>query len=116
VAAHKAGVVIHRGNPDETGDLVTVDGAKFRHFSQKRASGNVADARNGLQKRLSFAPDRGALDGLTDVAVNLREFLFQERDMPVEPPRETLVSSSAATVCLHADHFDDLSAPAHEVG
>jgi hypothetical protein len=116
VAAHKAGVVIHRGNPDESGDLVTVDGAKFRHFSQKRAGGDVADARNGLQKSLSFASDWRALDGLTEVAVDGREFLFQERDMAVEPPRETLVSGPAPTVRLHADHLDDLPAPADEFG
>src|SRR5215212_9002038 len=71
VPAHKTGGAVHRGKGDESGDLLPVDGATFSPFSKTRAGGDVANAGNGLQKRLTGAPDRRALNGLANVAVDL---------------------------------------------
>jgi hypothetical protein len=72
------------GDADGGGELVAADGAEFGQFGKESAHGDVADAGNGFQERLGLAPDWGSLDGLADVAVDLVEFLFQERDMTDE--------------------------------
>lgn len=67
------------------------DGAEFRQLSQKRARGDVADPGNGLEQRLSLAPNGRSVDGLADIPVELCEHLLQEGDVAAKPSGQLLV-------------------------
>ena len=78
--------------------------------------GDVSNSGNGLEQRLSLAPNGRGLDGLADIPIELGELLFQEGDVAAKPPGQLLVHGLIAAVGLHVDHPDDLLPPAHELG
>jgi hypothetical protein len=49
-APHQARIAVDRRDADESCELVAADGAEFRKLSQKRARGDVADARGDCQE------------------------------------------------------------------
>lgn len=55
---------------------MAADSPEFGQFSEKSPCGHVADARNGFQERLGFAPSWGMLDGVADVVVDRVELLL----------------------------------------
>ena len=88
---------------------MAADSPEVGQFSEKSACGHVADARNGFQERLGFAPSWGMLDGVADVVVDGVELLLEIGDVAREPSGERLVDGLAAPVGFHADHLDDLA-------
>ena len=55
---------------------MAADSPELGQFSEKSPCGHVADARNGFQERLGFAPSWGMLDGVADVVVDGVELLL----------------------------------------
>ena len=109
-------VAIDRGDANQGSDLMAADSPEVGQFSEKSACGHVADARNGFQERLGFAPSWGMLDGVADVVVDGVELLLEIGDVAREPSGERLVDGLAAPVGFHADHLDDLAPPTDEFG
>ena len=95
---------------------MAADSPEFGQFSEKSPCGHVADARNGFQERLGFAPSWGMFDGVADVVVDRVELLLEIGDVAREPSGKRLVDGLAAPVGFHADHLDDLAPPTDEFG
>ena len=66
---------------------MAADSPEFGQFSEKSPCGHVADARNGFQERLGFAPSWGMLDGVADVVVDRVELLLEIVDVRRASPR-----------------------------
>src|SRR5258708_23750647 len=65
---------------------MAADSPEFEQISEKSPCGHVADARNGFQERLGFAPSWGMLDGVADVVVDRVELLLEIGDVARAPP------------------------------
>ena len=63
-ATHQTRVAIDRGDANQGSNLMAGDSPEFGQFSEKSPCGHIADARNGFQERLGFAPSWGMLDGV----------------------------------------------------
>ena len=74
---------------------MAADSPEFGQFSEKSPRGHVADARNGFQERLGFAPSWGMLDGVADVVVDRVELFLEIGDVAREPSGERLVDGWA---------------------
>src|SRR5882757_482694 len=86
---------------------MAADSPEFGQFSEKSPCGHVADARNGFQERLGFAPSWGMLDGVADVVVDRVELLLEIGDVAREPSGERLGDGLAALFGFHAYHLGE---------
>ena len=58
-ATHQTRIAIDRGDANQGSNLMAGDSPEFGQFSEKSPCGHVADARNGFQEGLGFAPSWG---------------------------------------------------------
>ena len=93
-------------------NLMAADSPESSGSSAKKSPcGHVADARNGFQERLGFAPSWGMLDGVADVVVDRVELASGDRRRGARAFGQRGLSMAwRPRLELRADHLDDLGA------
>jgi len=76
-----AAFVGERGEADESGDLLSVQGSELGQFRDERTRDDGADAGHALEERFAGSPDWTGLNGSAEIGIDTRKLALQPADM-----------------------------------
>ena len=109
-AAHLSGIAIDRGNAYKSGYAAAVELAEFGQIGDQSARGDLSDAWHRCQEIIGGAPDRRALHGVVDVAIQFGKLGFKGLQRSLDRALDARIAYLTKPVGLHADHFHHLTA------
>src|SRR6476659_1116657 len=91
-------------------DAAAVEPPQFRQIGDEGTGGDGADAGDGAEQIVRFAPDRGRPDQGREVLIEAAQGLLEPGDVGIEVPLQAAIAQEPAPVVLGAEHVDELAA------
>src|SRR5438874_2672492 len=110
-----AGSARERRNPNKACDLAAIETTELGHIGEDAAGDCVADAREGDQQVLFFAPERRAAHHRVDIAIDDRQLLLERGDVTREALAHAYRAGALLALALRHHHFDELRATANQL-